>query len=168
VGSLFSPFATVVAAAGEGEGGVAAPGRGSQVRSGLAAGGKWIRTLGPPQDRVGFRPPLLGAVKVPIPPQGPPLTDRNRTAAAIGLPRSPLLRLSMKLVPADFNRRGSRPSVRACGASERGGQISPPGKVRAPSLHASRTRDDGIRRRVPHNPRSRPRRPCALDAPRQG
>jgi len=35
-------------------------------------------------------------------------------------------------------------------------------------LHASRTRDDGIRRRVPHNPRSRPRRPCAVDAPRQG
>jgi hypothetical protein len=25
-------------------------------------------------------------VKVPIPPQGPPLTDRNRTVAAIGLP----------------------------------------------------------------------------------
>ena len=35
-------------------------------------------------------------------------------------------------------------------------------------LHASRTRDDGIRRQMPHNPRSRPQRPCALDAPRQG
>ena len=35
-------------------------------------------------------------------------------------------------------------------------------------LHASRTRDDGVRRRMPLNPRSRPQRPCALDAPRQG
>ena len=52
-----------------------------------------------------FRPPLLGAVKVPIPPQGPPLTNRNRTAAASAYPAHPLLRLSMKLVPADFSRR---------------------------------------------------------------
>ena len=57
MGSLFSPFATVVAAAGEGEGGVVAPGRGSQVRSGLAAGGNRIRTLGPALHTYRFGPP---------------------------------------------------------------------------------------------------------------
>ena len=57
LGRLFSPFATVVAAAGEGEGGVVAPGRGSQVRSGLAAGGNRIRTLGPALHTYRFGPP---------------------------------------------------------------------------------------------------------------
>ena len=57
LGRLFSPFATVVAAAGEGEGGVVAPGRGSQFRSGLAAGGNRIRTLGPALHTHRFGPP---------------------------------------------------------------------------------------------------------------
>jgi hypothetical protein len=31
----------------------------SQVRSGLAGGGKWIRTLGSPREGLGFAPTLV-------------------------------------------------------------------------------------------------------------
>src|SRR5580704_11507056 len=49
---------------------VFAPDRGSQVRIRLAAGGRWIRTTGPPTGTALFEPPRSSA-------RGPPFRDRG-------------------------------------------------------------------------------------------
>src|ERR1700730_1618170 len=89
-------------------------GRGSQVLHDSPLEGSGFEPSVPVRSG-SFRPPLLGAVKVPIPPQGPPLTNRNRTAAAIGLPRSPPLATLDEARPRGFQSATVCKSVRSVG-----------------------------------------------------
>ena len=125
-------------------------GQAYRVRSRLAAGGRWIRTLGPALHTHRFGPPLVGSVRVPFAKTeitlSRPGTERSKPASAAGCTGQPLgaFRWRVTDVAADGAISAHRPTGRRgrCGAhprrsptASRNSSKSNPSAWAAPTTH---------------------------------